>query len=103
MKKILISKRLSSLLISYLFMIVCGAPLFAQTPAEPADVVITGFLARQEKKEGAEEYEEAREIASGDVNGDGKDDAVVLYTLEGFQGSNLYLQYLAVFVKREGR
>ncbi len=36
------------------------------------------------------------------MNGDGRNDAVVLYTLEGFDESNLYLQYLAVFVSRGG-
>jgi hypothetical protein len=32
------------------------------------------------------------------VNGDGKEDIVVLYTLEGFGGGNNYSQYLAVFL-----
>ena len=102
MKNVAMRKSFLPLLASAWFLIVCGHPPSAQTPTEPANVVIIRFLARQEKREGAEEYEEARKFARGDVNGDGKEDAVVLYTLEGFHGSNLYSQYLAVFVSRGG-
>lgn len=101
MKNLLIQKSFSSLT-SLLFLIVSGPASIAQTPTESADVVITDFIARQEEKEGAEEYEEARKVAGGDLNGDEREDAVVLYTLEGFDGSSLYLQYLAVFVSRGG-
>ena len=103
MKNVPVRKSLPLLLTFSLFLMACGPRLLAQTPLEIPDVVITDFLARQEKKEGAEEYEEARKVAGGDVNGDGREDAVVLYTLEGFLGSNLYVQYLAVFVSRGGR
>jgi len=60
------------------------------------------FIASQAKMLKAEEYKEARETAQGDLNGDGQADVVVLYTLENFKGSNLYLQYLAVFLNRAG-
>src|SRR5829696_2103935 len=59
---------------------------------------IKAFIYGQAKKEKAEEYEEARKILRGDVNNDGKEDLVVLYTLEGFGGGNLHVQYLAVFL-----
>jgi hypothetical protein len=101
MKNLLIQKSFSSLTSLLFFIVSCPASI-AQTPTAQADVVITDFIARQEQKEGAEEYEEAREVARGDVNGDGREDAVVLYTLEGFERSNLYLQYLAIFVSRGG-
>ena len=101
MKNLLIVKSFFPLLTT-LLLIQYGPASIAQTPTKPADVVITDFLARQEEKEGADEYEEAREIGRGDLNGDGKADAVVLYSLEGFDGSNLYLQYLAVFLSRGG-
>jgi hypothetical protein len=39
----------------------------------------------------------------GDLNADGAEDAVVLYTLEGQGGSNQYVQYLAVFIHRKER
>jgi hypothetical protein len=74
---------------------------FAQSHRDKA--VINNFIARQERKERADEYEEGRSIVRGDLNGEGDEDAVVLYTLEGHRGTNQYVQYLAVFVNRRGR
>jgi hypothetical protein len=48
----------------------------------------------------ATEYEEARKIVYGDI--DGSKDAVVQYTLEGFGGGNSWGQSLAVFLNRKG-
>jgi hypothetical protein len=59
---------------------------------------IDRFIARQAVRENGEEYKEARKVVSGDLNRDGKPDRVVLYTLEGFNGTNNYLRYLAVFL-----
>ena len=40
----------------------------------------------------------------GDINHDGKEDVVVLYSLEGFSGgTNLWIQYLAIFTNRGGK
>ncbi len=70
-----------------------------QAPTGPSKIdVVDGFIERQAKKLSAEEYAEAREIVRGDMNGDGKADLVVLYTLEGFGGGNAYRQYLAIFL-----
>ncbi len=71
--------------------------VFAQSSDE--NKVITRFIARQARINKAVEYEGARKIIRADLNQDGKEDAVVLYTLESFGGSNLHLQYLAVFVQ----
>lgn len=60
--------------------------------------IINKFIAKQAKDERAEEYPDARKVLRGDINGDKKTDLVILYTLEGFNGSNNYLQYLAVFL-----
>jgi hypothetical protein len=60
--------------------------------------IIDGYISKQAAKEGAEEYEDARKVLRGDVNGDRKTDLVVLYTLEGFGGGNNYIQYLAIFL-----
>ena len=84
----------SSLFISSVF----AAPFVFSQSIENA--VVNSFIARQAKKEGAEEYGEARKIVKGDVNGDGKTDLVVLYSLEGFGGGNSYAQYLAVFLSK---
>lgn len=62
--------------------------------------VVENFISRQAKEAEAEEYEEARKILRGDINRDGKMDLVVLYTLEGFGGGNMYSQYLAVFLAK---
>lgn len=46
-----------------------------------------------------EEYKKARRFCFGDLNGDGKEDIAVLYTLESFCCGNNYQFYLAVFLK----
>jgi len=63
---------------------------------------IDNFIARQAKRERGEEYREARKVLAGDLTHDGKPETVVLYTIEGQRGGNLYVQYLAVFVRRKG-
>ena len=74
---------------------------FAQSQGDQA--VINTFIGRQKKREAAAEYKEARSIMRGDLDGDVNEDTVVLYTLEGHRGTNQYVQYLAVFIKRGGR
>jgi hypothetical protein len=64
---------------------------------------VDNFIARQAKRERGEEYREARKVVVGDLTHDGEPETVVLYTIEGQDGSNLYLQYLAVFVRRKGK
>lgn len=53
-------------------------------------------------REDATEYKQARKIVYGDVDGDGKADAVVQYTLEGAGGGNSWGQLLAVFLNKKG-
>src|SRR5690349_17618672 len=65
--------------------------------------VIDSFITHQAKRERGEEYSEARKVIMGDLTHDGQPEAVVLYTIEGQGGSNLYIQYLAVFVRRQGK
>lgn len=60
--------------------------------------IVDKFIAKQAKDENAEVYPVARKVLRGDVDGDKKTDIVVLYTLEGFNGSNNYRDYLAVFL-----
>ena len=64
---------------------------------------IDAFIARQAKRERGEEYRDARKVVAGDLTHDGLPETVVLYTIEGQGGSNLYIQYLAVFVRRNGK
>jgi len=46
------------------------------------------------------EYKKARRFYFGDIDGDGKDDIAVLYTIEGFCCGNNYHFYLAVLINR---
>jgi hypothetical protein len=62
--------------------------------------VINKYIAKQAAEAGASENKEGRVVIYGDVNHDGKKDAVVHYTLEGFGGGNSWGQTLAVFVKK---
>ncbi len=61
--------------------------------------VIDKFISTQAAKEKGEEPEGIRKVVTGDLNHDGIVDTAVLYTIEGQNGSNNYIQYLAVFVR----
>src|SRR4030095_3924101 len=58
---------------------------------------------KQAKHENGEEYGEARKVLTGDLNRDGVPDLAVLYTIESQNGTNDYVQYLAVFVRTKGK
>ena len=81
-----------------LFLIVLGTGS-TQLVAQTADTaVIDKFISTQAAKENGEEPEGIRKVVTGDLNHDGVPDTAVLYTIEGQDGSNNYIQYLAVFV-----
>jgi hypothetical protein len=63
---------------------------------------IDSYISRQARRERGEEYREARKVITGDLTHDGTAETVVLYTIESQGGGNLYIQYLAVFVRRDG-
>jgi hypothetical protein len=95
---------MKSLLIitTFTFVFICSANL-ALSFQDNDTVLIDAFIARQAKRERGEEYREARKIVTGDLTHDGAPETVVLYTIEGQGGSNLHIQYLAVFVRRNGK
>lgn len=64
---------------------------------------IDKLIASQAVKERGEEPDGVRKTAEGDLNRDGESDVAVLYTIEGQNGSNNYIQYLAVFLRRNGK
>jgi hypothetical protein len=64
---------------------------------------IDNFIARQARRERGEEYREARKVVVGDLTHDGVPETVVLYTIEGQGGTNLHIQYLAVFARQKGK
>jgi hypothetical protein len=80
-----------------------GLPLFASPSQIPDKAVVDQFVARQATGESGEEYVEARKMLTGDLNHDGVPDFAVLYTIEGQNGTNNYLQYLAVFVRTKDK
>ena len=93
-------KLVTTFCLSACLMLLC---LFLPVQAQSDKIyaLVDRFIARQEKREKAVEYRDARKILRGDVNRDGKEDIVVLYSLEGFfGGTNLWIQYLAVFTNR---
>jgi|SRR5262252_259549 len=65
--------------------------------------VIDKFIANQAKREQGEEPDGIRKTIEGDLNHDGVSDVAVLYTIEGQRKSNNYLQYLAVFLRKNGQ
>jgi hypothetical protein len=87
----------------FLFILAGGILVFACGPVRGqqldggAVAQIDAFLSRQARKLKAEEYAEAREIAKGLIDGDGREDIAVVYTLEGFDGTNNWSRYVAVF------
>ena len=64
--------------------------------------LINEFISKQATQDGGGEYEDARKVVMGDLNRDGVADLAVLYTIEGQNGSNNYIQYLAVFTRNKG-
>lgn len=88
------------------FLLGC-VPLFASPSHIPDQIpdqtLIDHFIARQAREENGEEYAEARKMLIGDLNHDRVPDFAVLYTIEGQDGTNNYLQYLAVFIRTKGK
>jgi hypothetical protein len=73
-------------------------------PAQSDDqAVIDKYIAGQAKREHGEEPDGIRKTVEGDINHDGAADVAVLYTIEGQGGSNNYIQYLAVFIRKNGK
>jgi len=65
--------------------------------------VIDKFIAARAAKESGEEPDGIRKVVEGDLNHDGVADTAVVYTIEGQGGSNNYVQYLAVFLRKSGQ
>ncbi|HLA94704.1 MAG TPA: hypothetical protein VK612_03210 [Pyrinomonadaceae bacterium] len=76
-----------------------GPVVYSQAALKMA---VGSYLKKEAKDNAADEYAEARKIVTGDVDGDGDADAVVLYTLEGFGGGNFWVQSIAVFTNIRG-
>ena len=75
----------------------------APTIQNDDSAVIDSYILRQAHRERGEEYRAARQVTTGDLTHDGKPETVVLYTIESQRGTNLSIQYLAVFSRRNGK
>lgn len=69
------------------------------TLASDDNKVINNYIASQAAKQKGEEPERIRKSVVGDLNHDGMADTAVLYTIEAQNGSNNYIQFLAVFLR----
>lgn len=87
------------LFVGLLIIIASSSPSVRSSPQDADKVAIDRFIAKQAKQQAGEEYETARQMATGDLNHDGVADVAVLYTIEGQNGTNNYVQYLAAFVR----
>ena len=84
--------------------VLCLFPSWSTSAVQSDDAaIIDRFVARQAEKAGGSEPDGIRKVVTGDLNHDGVADAAVLFTIEGQNGSNNYVQYLAVFLRRNGR
>jgi hypothetical protein len=66
-------------------------------------IAIESFISTQAHRERGEEYKDGRKILLGDVNRDSVADVDVLYTIESQGGSYNYVQYLAVFLRKNNK
>lgn len=90
------------LLTTFAFVFICPIG-FASSLQDADTAAIDAFIARQARRERGEEYRDARKVVAGDLTHDGAPETVVLYTIESQGGSNLYIQYLAIFVRHSGK
>jgi hypothetical protein len=91
-----------SLLTSFMLVLLLS-PIVATARQDEDTTAIVAYISRQAHGARGEEYRDARKVVVGDLTHDGAPETVVLYTIEGQRGSNLHIQYLAVFVRREGK
>ena len=94
---------MQGLLILALPVIVLFTPSLAFPSQIPDEALIDHFIEKQATQENGEEYKDARKMLLGDLNRDGVPDFAVLYTIESQNGTNNYLQYLAVFIRAKGK
>ncbi len=89
----------------FLLIVVISISLAWSVSAAQSDdaAIIDKFIAGQAKKEDGSEPDGIRKVVTGDLNHDGVSDTAVLFTIEGQNGTNNYVQYLAVFLRRNGR
>lgn len=76
-----------------------GFETISTAAQENAPAEIQSFV----KKRGGKFPAEVNKYLTGDLNGDGKDDAVVQYYINEGAPGNYYTSYIAVFLNRNGK
>lgn len=89
--------------IATLVMLLLSSPIVVSARQDQDTAVIDAYIAAQARRERGEEYKEARKVVVGDLTHDDVPETVVLYTIEGQHGTNLSVQYLAVFERHDGK
>ena len=90
-------------LTSALLLILLCVSSYASLYQNRDTALISNFISKQAAREAGDEYEDARKVIAGDLNSDSTSDLAVLYTIEGQNGTNNYVQYLAVFIRVKGQ
>jgi len=83
--------------------VILAAPALSASGQSQDIAVVESFIAKQARQENGEEYPEARKLITGDLNHDGVPDLAVLYTIEGQNGTNDHVQYLAAFLRTKSK
>jgi len=99
----MILRKLVNNVLAPFVMILLSFPIIVSARQDQDTAVIDAYIAAQARRERGEEYKEVRKVVSGDLTHDGVPETVVLYTIEGQRGTNLSIQYLAVFVRQDGK
>ena len=99
----MIRRSLVNKVIATLVMLLLFSPINVAARQDQDTAVIDAYIAAQARRERGEEYKEARKVVVGDLTHDGVPETVVLYTIEGQHGTNLSVQYLAVFERHDGK
>jgi hypothetical protein len=71
-------------------------------PTSAAEKSINAHIRKEARSQGAAEIREKRKVLFGDVDGDGDEDAVAQYMIEGMGGGNSFAQMLAIFTNQKG-
>jgi hypothetical protein len=75
--------------------------LFVLIGCQSTQTTLEQCIEKQAHHSNGKEYPQFRNYAYGDIDGDGKEDAAVVYTLEGVRGGNDWLRFLAVKLSSE--
>jgi hypothetical protein len=77
--------------------LLAAVPAAATAQEGITDAAIDRWIVTHAERSKGAEHRNSRRAVVGDLDGDGRSDVAVLYTIEGAQGHDFALRYLAVF------